>query len=494
MSHTEEIMARARAAGQGHLFRWWDELSPVQQSQLVEQVGTIDFDEIERLIELAKGMRNSECGIRNRKTAVPPSVSCSAGADAFRIPNSEFRILPVDYLPCPATPSEKEARNRAAKLGEAALREGRVGAVVVAGGQGTRLGFDHPKGMFPIGPVTRKSLFEVHAHKLIALSRRYGAAIPLYVMTSGATHAGTVRYFEARDYLGLGRENVRFFQQRMLPALDAEYRVILAEKHRVFMSPNGHGGALSALEEEGMLDDMESRGIEVISYFQVDNPLVHPADPVFIGYHLEGGAEMSSKALMKRDAEEKLGVFGRVEGELRVMEYSDLSRDEMYARDAEGNLRYGLGSPAMHLIAVRFARQLNEAGRRLPCHIARKKVPYINDHGRGVEPAVKNGIKFEMFIFDALRYTTKSVIMQIRREEEFSPVKNAEGEDSAATARRDMSNQFGRWLEAAGVDVPRDEQGNVSVRLEIDPRFALDGEELKGKIDARLRIEGDLHL
>ena len=468
MLDAEATMDRARAAGQGHLFRWWGALSDSQRSQLAEQVAAMDFDELARLIALAK----------------------QGGAKVGPLDDAE----PVDYVALPATPAEKEAEQRARQTGEAALRAGRVAALVVAGGQGTRLGFDGPKGMFPIGPVTGKTLFELHAHKLIALAERYGASIPLYVMTSAATHEATVAYFEAHEFLGLGGGNVRFFRQGMVPIVDRQHRVILAEKGRIATSPNGHGGTLRALHDEGMLAEMAARGVDLIAYFQVDNPLVRSVDPAFIGYHLQADAEMSSKAMRKRDPQEKIGAFARVRGALCVIEYSDLTPGQMRERDGSGRLKYGLGSPAMHVISRTFAERFISAGRQLPYHIAEKRVPCVNEEGRHVKPGEPNGLKFETFIFDALRYTTRSVIMEIRRDDEFSPVKNDDGVDSAATARRDLSNQFGRWLEAAGVAVPRDAAGNVGVRLEIDPRFALDADELGRKVDAHLAIAGDLCL
>ena len=463
-----EVMAALRAAGQGHTLRWWDELDPAGRARLMAQLRSVDLDGLRALI---------------------------ADVRAGRInPAPSGRPELPDYVRLPNTPEEKSAREKARAAGKHLLRAGKVAAVMVAGGQGTRLGFDAPKGTFPIGPVSSRSLFQVHAERILATRRRYGGALPWYIMTSDATDRPTKEYFEQHARFGLPREDVRFFQQRMMPALDRNFRLVLVAKDRILLSPNGHGGTLSALAESGMLDDMERRSIEEISYFQVDNGLAPAADPVFLGGHSLAGAEMSSKALWKREPEEPIGAFVRVGDTIVVREYSDLTREQMRERTAGGSLLYGFGSIALHALRVDFVRTETQSGFKLPFHLAEKSSPFLDESGALVQPKERNVYKFETFIFDALRDTRRTVVLEVRREEEFSPLKNATGKDSPETCRRDLSALYASWLEQAGVRVPRDERGAPKHPIEISPLFALDAAELAGKVPRDLRIAGPVLL
>jgi UDP-N-acetylglucosamine/UDP-N-acetylgalactosamine diphosphorylase len=243
-----------------------------------------------------------------------------------------------------------------------------------------------------------------------------------------------------------------------------------------------------------MLDDMERRGIEEISYFQVDNGLAPAADPVFLGVHSLAGAEMSSKALLKREPEEPIGAFVRVGDTIVVREYSDLTREQARERIAGGPLLYGLGSIALHALRVDFVRREAQSGFKLPFHLAEKSSPFLDESGALVQPKEKNVYKFETFIFDALRDARRTVVLEVRREEEFSPLKNATGKDSPETCRRDLSALCASWLEQAGVRVPRDERGAPKHPVEISPLFALDAAELAGKVPRDLNVGGAILL
>ena len=469
-------MAALRGAAQGHVLRWWDELDSAGRARLMEQLRSVELDRLRALI----------ADVRAGRINAPP-----AGRPE----------LP-DYVRLPATPEEKSARENARAAGERLFRAGKVAAVTVAGGQGTRMGFDAPKGTFPIGPVSGRSLFQIHAERILATRRRCGGALPWYIMTSDATDQPTKDFFEKHAWFGLPREDVRFFRQRMIPALDPNLRLVLVAKDQILLSPNGHGGTLTALAESGMLDDMERRGVKEISYFHVDNALAPAADPVFVGCHSLAGAEMSCKALWKREPEEPLGAFVRVadaggstrRARLVVREYSDLTREQMHERTAGGQLLYGLGSIGMHVLRVDFVRRETQPGSSLPFHRAEKSSPFLDESGARVQPKDKNVYKFETFIFDALRDARRIVVLEVRREEEFSPLKNAEGKDSPETARRDMSALYAGWLEQAGVHVPRDERGAPKHPVEISPLFALDAAELAGKIPRDLNVAGPILL
>lgn len=437
--------------GQGQVFRFWEELSEGERNHLLAQAGEIDLDELDRLVAaLVKG------------EAAQASVDYSA-------------LQPAPYVELPED-VETDAEWQAAKRsGEAALRAGKVAAFTVAGGQGTRLGYEGPKGTFPVTPVKGKTLFQVFAEKIQAARQRYECQLPWYVMTSDLNHEATVAFFEKNAYFGLDAGSVGFFRQGRMPAVDFEGRIILESKGSIAMSPDGHGGAIRALERSGSLQAMQSAGIEVLSYFQVDNPLVQVVDPYFIGFHLNSGSTLSSKMLPKAYEKEKLGHFCVLDGVTQIVEYSDMPDELCSLRDADGQLRFRAGSIAIHVISVDLARSLATGGGEvsLPFHRADKKVPYIDENGNIKNPDTPNGVKFEMFVFDAIPFASKPLVLETTRLRDFSPVKNAEGVDSPETCREDQCKLFRQWLETAGVEVPPDYAGAI----EISPLYAYDEKE-----------------
>jgi UDP-N-acetylglucosamine/UDP-N-acetylgalactosamine diphosphorylase len=381
------------------------------------------------------------------------------------------------------------------------LKAGKIAAVLVAGGQASRLGFDKPKGIYPIGPVSNKSLFQLHAEKLSAIARRYRTRIPWYIMTSDTNTSEIRAFFEQHKLFGYPPSDIFFFEQEMMPALDEKGKLILDAPDHIFMNPNGHGGTLTALKKSGALEDMRRRGIEELFYFQVDNVLLQLCDPLFIGYHAAANAEMSAKVCGKRDPYEKVGVIGRLvdpvtgkAGPLKVIEYSDMTDADKEARNPDGALKYNAGSIAIHLFKLDFVAREVWDGTRLPWHVAHKRISYLDENDNLVQPDQPNGYKFETFIFDALSDARRVVLLEVDRRLEFSPIKNAAGEDSPQTARRDLCEFYAGWLEQANVKVPRDEAGHLKARIEISPLFALDAEELVRTIPPNLRVQEELYL
>jgi len=447
-------------AGQDHVFRFWDTLSAAGRRRLLAQLADIDFDRLARLIE--------EHVTHPRPHAVPTDLE------------------PAPFIPLPTQGAADADRCRMQERGEALLAAGHVAAFVVAGGQGTRLGYDGPKGAFPLGPASGRSLFQIFAEGILAARRTYGAPIPWYIMTSEANDQATRECFAAHDHFGLPPEDVLFFAQGMMPAVDDGGHLILTAPDTLARSPDGHGGALLALARRGMLADMADRGIEHISYWQVDNPLVPPVDPVFLGYHAEAASDMSSKMARKREPYERIGAFCLSGGRLHVIEYSDLPPDLAEARHADGTLCFEAGSIAIHVLARPFVERLTAGGDpALPFHRARKQIPYADADGQTVTPDEPNGTKFEMFIFDALPMAENPIVLEIDRGREFSPVKNAEGEDSPATARRDIVRLATRLFDAAGIPVPRNDQGEPAYPVEVSPLVAQTPEALKAACAAR---------
>ena len=435
------------AHGQGHVLRFWDELNSEQREHLLAQVATIQFPLIDRL----------------RKTWIESK------------PEEEHfsRIEPVPVIPPPSrdTPSDNEAWD----VGEEALRSGKIGLVLVAGGQGTRLGYAGPKGAFPIGPVSGRSLFSFHAEKIHNLQNRYGCELPWYVMVGDSNEEATKAFFAEHEYFGLKPGNVTFFKQRMMPCVSDEGQFFLEEKHRLAMNPNGHGGSIPAMVENGIVADAKKRGIESLSYFQVDNWAVKVADPFFIGHHRLHNSEMSSKINRKVEPRESVGVFCLCDGEYRVIEYTELDiYPQLLDRDEEGGVRFFAGNAAIHMINVDFIERVFNKFDEFPWHCSHKKIPYVDASGVAVQPPAPNGYKFETFVFDALRYAkTQPIAVEIGGLGEYTPIKQLEGSNSVEDARNKMTAYWSEWLVAAGAVPP----GGPDATIEISPQYAFSKEE-----------------
>ena len=451
MKDHEALIQSFKAAGQGQVFRFWSELDAAQRATLIEQAREIDLAEIARL---------NESLVLGRQAA---AVDVSG-------------IEPAPCIALPEHGGDTAAWSEARMAGEKALRRGKVALFTVAGGQGTRLGYDGPKGTFPVTPVTKKPLFQVFAEKILAAQKRYGCELMWFIMTSHANHAQTLAFFDKHRHFGLRPEQVHFFRQGRMPAVDFSGRILLEGRDTIALSPDGHGGSLRALVRSGVVERMERAGVEVISYFQVDNPLIRAIDPAFIGFHVLRGSEMSSRMVPKAFDKEKVGHFCIQRGRLVVIEYSDMPDELATLRNSAGELVYNAGSIAIHLLSTAFVRRVGEGGATvvLPFHRADKKIPTVDDTGAPVKPAKPNGVKFEMFVFDALPFARNPVVVETRRSEEFSPVKNAEGVDSPKTCSDDQMKLFGRWMHAAGIAVPVDAHGVPTIRLEVSPQFAVD--------------------
>lgn len=383
-------------------------------------------------------------------------------------------LEPTEVFPLERSPAQLARASQARRAGVEALRAGRVGFVLVAGGQASRLGYEGPKGCYPIGPVSQRSLFSFHAARIGAAARRHGFQPAWYVMTSPANDRTTRDFFTEHGHFGLAPDDVYFFVQDMLPALDEKGRILLASEDALFLAPNGHGGTLDGLARSGALAHARSRGIEHLSYFQVDNPLAPPADELFIGLHVLERAQMSSKVVDKREPGEKVGVLGRIDGKVGCIEYSDLPKHLLEARDAAGRLAFRAGNIAMHCIDVDFVARLTEGGLKLPWHLAQKKMKVFEPGQGEVERA---GVKFETFVFDALGAAERTVTLEVDRALEFSPVKNRDGVDSPDTCRADLRRLHGGWLAALGRVAPF--APNTPPLVEIDPLVAENLDELR---------------
>ena len=388
-------------------------------------------------------------------------------------------LAPAPFYPFPAkTPEEEELYKKAEAEGKRLLSSGKVAMLVVAGGQGTRLGFDGPKGTYPITPVNNKTLFQYFAEKIARIGEKYSSPLYWFIMTSKINDKATKDFFAENGYFGLHKENIIFFTQGTMPAMDHEGKLLMAEKDSLALSPDGHGGTLLALKRSGALAKMKEQGIDFISYFQIDNPLVPMADPLFLGLHSLTGSEMSARMLPKTNPYEKLGNFCISNGRLNIIEYSDMPSSLAEKKNPDGTLAFLSGSPAIHVISRTFVERLTSDGRlKLPWHRADKKVPYINEKGELVKPDSPNAVKLESFIFDALPLAEKTMILEGARNLHFAPVKNPDGVDSAVSCREMLCERDALYFAKAGLELPRKEDGSLDCLIEISPRSACDEED-----------------
>lgn len=444
-------VARVYEARQEQIFEYWDTLGPDERRALLAQLATIDFPEFQRLLRTTRD-----------------------GSD--EAPTVPAQLEPLPMIGLPEGPNAQRERQLAQRVGLESLRRGECAVLLVAGGQGTRLRAPGPKGKFPIGPVSGHSLFQVLAEQLLAMQRRVKRTIPWLIMTSESNHEETRAFFQEHGFFGLGAADVLFQPQGMLPVVDRRRgRILLESPGRIALSPNGHGGAVGIIR--GLRTELERRGIRHLFTHQVDNPLLEVVDPTFLGFHLLSESQFSSKAVARTDPDERIGVFGRGPGGPQVIEYTELPANERHARLPDGKLRFGAGNVAAHLIALDF---VCPSGRGepfpMPYHRAFKAAPHM-DGGQRVEPTEPNAMKFESFLFDLVPYSRNPIVFEVDRAEQFAPVKNAEGPDSPATSQAALIERWGRWLQAAGVEVARRE-GRVAGSIEISPLFAAGAEEL----------------
>lgn len=456
-----ELCLRLEDQGQSQIARYLRGVTPLKAQQtLADQIEAIDLDELEKLVD--------------------------AFVTNYQAPQSPQTVRPAPYYGLDGSaPSGTWSRDAFLTQGEELIRAGKIACFTVAGGQGSRLGFDGPKGCYPTSCVNEKPLFQLFAESIRKNEMKYGCRVPWYIMTSPLNHDETVAFFEQHDCFGLRRDQIMFFNQGVMPSLDAQSgAMLLSDPIHLATNPDGHGGSFRALHSSGAIDDMKQRGIEHISYFQVDNPHAYVIDPVFLGLHAfapDSSGEFSSKMVAKASWDEKVGVFCEVDGRTEVIEYSDLDEHLAKQTQSDGRLSFNAGSIAIHAIGVAFIeRVLGDPSAALPYHRALKKVPHFDPvTGRPIEPSQNNAVKLEKFVFDAIPIAQRSIVVETDRNEEFAPVKNATGTDSIESSKLLQTLRAARWLQACGVSVPMTEDGAVGATIEISPLTAVCPGDLK---------------
>ncbi|KAH8928845.1 nucleotide-diphospho-sugar transferase [Atractiella rhizophila] len=464
------ILSQTLSPPQSHLMTFFDSLSPPEQTQLQSEIASLDIPNINNIFSRAISESKASEGKPATNLTPPPA--------------NLFRSLVDD----PSSASSWEP------VGLKAIGEGKVGVLLLAGGQGTRLGSSAPKGCYDIGLPSGKSLFQIQAERIRKLQELGGGrkAIRWYVMTSGPTRKDTVDFFEKHKFWGLERENVIFFEQGTLPCFDTEGNILLQTKSTLTSAPDGNGGLYTALSRPqiptssgtiSVLDDMTSHSIEYIHAYCVDNILVKVADPVFLGYCIQSKADCGAKVVRKTKPEESVGVVCLKDEKWAVVEYSEIPKEVSEKRDPDGKLSYRAANIANHFYSLSLLKSIPSFASQMTYHIASKKIPHVSlTTGEVVKPSKPNGIKLELFIFDVFPFVSpleKMAVLEVPREEEFSPLKNAPGTgaDDPGTSRRDLLEMQKRWLEKAGIDVAAKE-------VELSPNVTYAGEglgELKGK-------------
>lgn len=482
MQSLEEVKQHLESAGQSHILQFWSELTDSEQQRFLQELSQLDLS----------GLR-AHCEGAARAAASPP-----ISLDELMQP------LPAEVIG--GVNSDKTSLQQWEREGILQISKNRVGVLLLAGGQGTRLGVQYPKGMYKVGLPSGKTLYQIQAerlHKIQELAdEKHGtkSTVPWYIMTSEFTLSPTERFFKENNYFGLEPSNIIMFEQRMIPAVTFDGKVILQGKCNIAMAPDGNGGLYQALVDNNVLDDMKKRGVEYLHVYCVDNILVKMADPLFIGFCVSKGADCGAKVVEKAYPTEPVGVVCKVQGVAQVVEYSEILQSTAELRGADGELIYSAGNICNHFFTRDFLQDVAENFKNhLKQHVAIKKVSFIDKCGNEVKPAKPNGIKMEKFVFDVFPFSRNFVVFEVVREDEFSPLKNADGAvtDNPCTARNSLLHLHCRWVTAAGATLLHEDgnatpqsvselsESNSPAKCEISPLVSYFGEgleKLQGKI------------
>lgn len=461
-SELNELKEKYKKAEQDQVFAFYDDLKEPEKAALYAQLSSIDPKYINEITDRALN---------------PPKTESE----------DDKKESPLEPLPDSATASILDSKvediEKWYQSGLDLIAENKVGVVLMAGGQGTRLGSSAPKGCFDIGLPSSKSLFQIQGERIRKVqnlakkkAEKGEVVVPWYVMTSGPTRGPTEQYFQENKYFGMEKDNVIIFEQGVLPCISNEGKILLESKGKVAVAPDGNGGIYQALLTSTVMQDMRKRGIEHIHAYCVDNCLVKVADPVFIGFAAGKDVDIATKVVRKRNATESVGLILLKNGKPDVVEYSEIDKETAEAKDNKQPdvLKFRAANIVNHYYSFRFLESIPLWAHKLPHHVARKKIPYVDTKsGETVKPEKPNGIKLEQFVFDVfpMLELSKFACMEVKREDEFSPLKNARGtgEDDPDTSKKDIMSQGQRWAEAAGATVVSQGKGEG---IEVSPLYS----------------------
>ncbi|RNA30076.1 UDP-N-acetylhexosamine pyrophosphorylase [Brachionus plicatilis] len=482
MMEKQQLESLLKPYGQEHLVKFWDELSMDQRQQLLSDINEINFDQVVSNFNKVK----SEMGMTQKQV------------------DSQIKPVPTEAKGSLENTDQIEDYEL---QGLKAIAQNQVAVLLLASGQGTRLGVSYPKGMYSVGLLSDKSLYQIQAERLLKIKKIADQnfpdlaakcdqnSIPWYIMASEQTE----KFFQTNNFFGLDRKSVQFFEQYQLPCLTNEGKVILDQKYKISKAPDGNGGLYRALYQRGILEDMKKRGVKYVHIYCVDNILVKMADPVFIGFCLSKDADCAAKVVKKVEAEEKVGVICKVNDQYQVVEYSEICEHTRNLRDeASGDLVYNAGNICNHFMSVDFLSGIHEREKQLAYHVAEKKIAFIDESGERILPKSNNGIKLEKFVFDVFTFSERFAIWEVPRDQEFSPLKNSDEakKDCPATCRADLYAQHYTWLKNAGALFDHKMDYGGRVMFEISPLVSYNGEGLRQHVAGKmlkspLRIELD---
>lgn len=465
-STLKELQVVYDKAGQGQCFTFYNDLEAQEKASLYAQLVEMNPGHINEIINGTK----TEGEKKADELAPLPKDICASLID------------------CEAT-DKGDWYTSGLKL----VSEGKTAVIVMAGGQGTRLGSTAPKGCFDIGLPSHKSLFQLQAERILKVQKlasrkatgEDSAVIPWYIMTSGPTRQATEDFFEKNAYFGMKQSNIKFFDQGTLPCIDNNDKIILENKSNVAVAPDGNGGIYNALITGGVLEDMQRRDIQHVQVYCVDNCLAKVADPTFFGWSASKNLDIATKVVRKRNPQESVGLVMLRNGKPDVVEYSEIDKAITEEKEGSGLLKYRTANIVQHYYSYRFLADAPRWASNLPYHIAKKKIPYCDlESGESVKPEAPNGIKLEQFVFDVFPMVPLDNFgcLEVAREDEFSPLKNATGEDSAESSRRDLLRQGAKWVKAAGGFSVDDGSSGGNDGVEISPLISYDGEGLEGHV------------
>lgn len=455
MSSFEEVRERLESVGQSHVLRFWPELSSEERREFVEELSVLDP------AELKKHCRDA-------------TAAAGRGSDAGERRGANMEPLDSEFLGS-VRRSDQRCLQEWQEEGFSQIAKNKVAVLLLAGGQGTRLGVPYPKGMYNVGLPSGKTLYQIQAERIRKVqklaSEKYGSkcTVPWYIMTSEFTLEPTEKFFEENHYFDLDPNNVIMFEQRMIPAVSFDGKIILERRNKIAMAPDGNGGLYHALLHNKILEDMGRRGVQYVHVYCVDNILVKLADPMFIGFCVKKEADCGAKVVEKAYPSEPVGAVCRVDGVYQVVEYSELPPEIAEQRHPSGELVFSAGNICNHFFTKDFLCEVAQKFQdQLKQHVALKKVPYVDEQGNLVKPTKPNGIKMEKFVFDVFQFSKKFVAFEVLREDEFSPLKNADGApvDTPTTVRRSLLAQHYRWAVQAGASF-LDKQENPIIASDI---------------------------
>lgn len=469
----EKLRETLSAHGQEQLIEFWADLTDSEREELTKEILKLDLAEVNETFRRA-----------NETTKV---ILEKTDDDLKPIPQTHYESVP-------GLSNEKVQEYE--NIGLREISEGRVGVLLLAGGQATRLGFGHPKGMYNVGLPSKKTLFQIQAERIVRVQRmaaeKYGkeGKITWYIMTSEHTMAPTAEFFRDHGYFGLNEDNIVFFEQGRLPCFDFEGKILLDEKHKLASAPDGNGGLYRALKTQGILQDIAKRGVLHLHAHSVDNILIKVADPVFIGYCQTKNADCAAKVVLKSSPSEAVGVVCRVNGHYKVVEYSELTDEAANLRNPDGRLTFSAGNICNHYFSSQFLSKICDFETKLKLHVAKKKIPYVDHNGTRQKPSEPNGIKMEKFIFDVFEFAENFICLEVARDVEFSALKNADSakKDCPSTAREDLLRLHRKYIREAGGEIADD------VDVEISPLLSYGGENLEDYVSGEVFTVSPFHL